>query len=156
MTELTDLLAQARATTSITHACARPSRGHTRSHLRDGRVVTWQPRVPPTGIRYAVDAELLDQPVPDSLIHRFGPAAPASFWRTWTAVEVSCKLRDIALLAWLSRYGLWIPATLPMATAHLGAVVVTWGAEHIDDNGGTANERATHRQNDRRVPHPGP
>jgi hypothetical protein len=100
--------------------------GGTRSHLSDGRTVTWSPRLPP-GVRYAVDAEIADQPVPRALAARFGRSDPESFWTAWTRVEVCCKLHDVPLLAWLSRHGLSPDDAVPTRTLRVGDLLVCYG-----------------------------
>jgi hypothetical protein len=78
-----------------------------RSHLADGRTVTWEPS-PGTPGRAAVDAELADQDVPRALGARFPAEAadPRAFWRSWTRAETLAKLAGVPILVWLTRHGL--------------------------------------------------
>ena len=98
-----------------------------RSHLADGRVVSWSP--PPTpGLRVAVDAEIADQPVPPALARRFGIDRPELFWPRWTAVEVACKLLDVPILVWLSQRGLRVdPASCAPRRSASADLLVTVG-----------------------------
>jgi hypothetical protein len=103
--------------------------GGTRSHLADGRTVIWSPELPP-GVRYAVDAEIADQPVPPALAARFersGRTDPASFWTAWTRVEVGCKLRDVPVLTWLGRHGLSPDKAVPTRTLRVGDLLICCG-----------------------------
>lgn len=99
----------------------------TRSHLADGRVVSWAPRLP-AGVRFAVDAEVADQPVPRALARRFGSDRPEDFWPRWTEVEVACKVCDVPLMVWLTRRGLRAdPARVLTATFRTDDLVVSVG-----------------------------
>ncbi|MDQ1642765.1 MAG: hypothetical protein QOJ90_2116 [Actinomycetota bacterium] len=98
-----------------------------RSYLGDGRCVSWWPKRP-VGVRVAVDAEIVGVPVPPALRRRFGVTDPALFWPTWTAVEVSCKLRDVPVLQWLATHGLQPDPTIATRTVRLGDAVVCLGA----------------------------
>jgi len=98
-----------------------------RSHLADGRVVSWSPPLT-AGVRAAVDAEIAGQPVPASLARRFGIDRPEVFWPRWTAVEVACKLLDVPVVVWLSQRGLrHDPLRVRVATFQMSGVVVTVG-----------------------------
>lgn len=71
---------------------------HTRSHLRDGRVVGWY------GAPGAViDAESYHDPVPARLAERFGVE---NFWERWTATECAVKRADGSMLQWMGTRGL--------------------------------------------------
>jgi hypothetical protein len=98
-----------------------------RSHLADGRVVSWSPRLPP-GVQVAVDAEIADQSVPRALARRFGTDRPDMFWPQWTAVEVACKVLDVPIMVWLSVRGLQgDPDRVLTATFVAGDLVVSVG-----------------------------
>jgi hypothetical protein len=98
-----------------------------RSHLADGRVVSWSPPLP-DGVRAAVDAEIAGQPVPASLARRFGIDRPDGFWPRWTAVEVACKLLDVPVVVWLSQRGLsHAPLRVHVVTFQMSGVVVSVG-----------------------------
>lgn len=109
------------------HPPGSPRSGLARSYLADGRMVSWSPTPVPAGVRLAVDAEITWQPVPRALAERFGISEPATFWPLWTQVEVSCKLADVPLLAWLQRHGLTADPSHAMMTFGLDDVVVTAG-----------------------------
>jgi hypothetical protein len=107
----------------------RPGVGSTqgvRSHLADGRFVSWSAAAP-HGLQLAVDAEISNQTVPPALAHRFGIMDPHWFWPAWTAVEVSCKLRDVPILTWLSDRGLTPDPQILMRTFRLADLTVTCG-----------------------------
>ena len=98
-----------------------------RSHLADGRMVSWCPPLPP-GLRLAVDAEIANQPVPPALGRRFGIDRPEVFWPRWTTVEVACKLLDVPILVWLSGRGLRVdPGLVRTATFRIDDLLVTVG-----------------------------
>jgi|GEM_PF-2354298 hypothetical protein len=101
-----------------------------RSHLADGRVVCWSASVP-RGLRLAVDAEISDQPVPPALAYRFDLVDPHRFWAAWTAVEVSCKLRDVPILTWLKRRGLTPDPAIRTRTLRIADITVTCGAADL-------------------------
>lgn len=112
--------------------------GGARSYLADGRLVSWAPPGHPD-LRWAIDAELADQPVPPALARRCGCADPALFWPCWTRAEVSAKLLDIPILVWVRRYGLAPDAgdgagrgpdygVLALRTSGHEGLVVTYGA----------------------------
>jgi hypothetical protein len=104
-----------------------------RSHLADGRVVSWCPPLPP-GVRFAVDAEIADQPVPPALARRFGIDRPETFWPRWTAVEVACKVLDVPIMVWLSQRGLRVdPGLVRTATFRTADLLVTVGAARDSD-----------------------
>lgn len=90
--------------------------GWERSYLADKRLVQWRP---PTcvGTRWAVDAEIADQPVPRVLAKRTGIHQPAAFWPAWTAAEIAAKILDVPMVMWLSEHGL-----SPRAAADLDVV----------------------------------
>ncbi|MDQ1624760.1 MAG: hypothetical protein QOJ49_258 [Actinomycetota bacterium] len=106
-------------------AAARTSRA--RSYLADGRCVSWSPERA-AGVDVAIDAEIADAPVPPALRSRFGVTDPALFWPAWTAVEVSCKLRDVPLLQWLATHGLRPDPAITTRTVRHGDAVVCLGA----------------------------
>jgi len=67
---------------------------------------------------WAVDAELVTQPIPDALgarrraeggpdagDHEHGDADPDAFWRAWTRAEVAAKLTGTPILAWVTTRG---------------------------------------------------
>ena len=98
-----------------------------RSHLADGRVVSWSPPLQ-RGLRVAVDAEIADQPVPPALARRFGIDRPGLFWPCWTAVEVACKVLDVPIMVWLSQHGLRVDRGLVRTgTFRVDDLVVTVG-----------------------------
>jgi hypothetical protein len=100
-----------------------------RSYVADGRVVHWHPPRSVARWRFAIDAELADQPVPAALAHRTGTSEPERFWPRWTAMEVACKLCDVPVVRWLQRYGLDGPRPygLTIVTGRHGDVVVARG-----------------------------
>ena len=101
-----------------------------RSHLADGRVVSWSPPLPPE-VRAAVDAEIATQPVPAALAGRFGIDRPEVFWPRWTAVEVACKVLDVPVVLWLAQRGLRPdPLRVRTATFRTSGVVVSVGIAH--------------------------
>lgn len=76
------------------------------SYAANGVRVCWRPPLPG---RYAVDAELAGQPVPDALAARWaseGHPDGAGFWEAWTATEVAAKLTGTSILTWLRRHPL--------------------------------------------------
>lgn len=100
-----------------------------RSYLGDGRAVLWaagRPRRRAAGLRGAVDAEIADRPVPRSLAARYG-CCTETFWPRWTAVEVSCKLRDIPVPVWLREHGLLPDPALAVRTFRLDDLVISCG-----------------------------
>lgn len=105
---------------------ARPP-GVARSYLGDGRCVSWLPGLSPAGLRVAVDAELATRPVPAALARRHGTGDPEAFWARWTAVEVSCKLRDVPVAVWLRTAGLHPDAAVGLRTFRRDGVVITCG-----------------------------
>lgn len=104
-----------------THACA----GGAHSRLADGTLLCWTPELLP-GERVAIDAEYSTQPVPEPLARRFGSQS-GDFWGVWTAVEVSCKLRDVPLLAWLRQRGLHPDPDLDLCTLHRDGLTLSIG-----------------------------
>jgi hypothetical protein len=84
--------------------------GCVRSYLSDGRDVQWRPPCLSQDVRWAIDAEIADQPVPAALAARTGVSDPAGFWPAWTAAEVTAKLLDVPMVMWLAAYGLSVPA----------------------------------------------
>ena len=123
---LDDVLRQTEISVTLPgDAVARTSRA--RSYLADGRCVSWSPKRA-AGIDVAIDAEIADAPVPPALRRRFGVTDPASFWPAWTAVEVSCKLRDVPVFQWLATHGLRPDPTIATHTIRLGDAVVCLGA----------------------------
>ena len=113
-----------------------------RSHLADGRVVSWHPPLP-AGVRLAVDAEIADQPVPPALARRFGIDRPEAFWPRWTAVEVACKLLDVPIMVWLSEIGLHVdPGLVRTATFRTADLLVTVGTARGAADAATATVAA--------------
>lgn len=116
-------------------APTRGAPGSARSYLADGRCVLWTPPVDEcTAI--ALDAEIADQPVPRSLARRFGVTRPAQFWPVWTAVEVTCKLREVSILVWLRTHGLRpdqaiATRTMPLADAVVSVGAISWGPSGV-------------------------
>ena len=86
----------------------------TRSYLPDGRCVAWVGPVAP-GTAIAVDAELVDVPVPTALARRFGVDG---FWRRWTRAECAAKLCGIPMATWVQRHGLDDPAWFTCTTVN--------------------------------------
>ena len=84
----------------------------TRSYLPEGRCVAWVGPVP-SGTAIAIDAELVDVPVPAALARRFGVDG---FWRRWTRAECAAKLSDIPMATWVHRHGLDAPAPFTYTT----------------------------------------
>lgn len=76
------------------HAC----REGTHTRLGDGRRLCWVPTELAPGTRYAVDAELADQPVPRALGRGL---TPERFWWLWTRAEARAKLADVPIAVWL-------------------------------------------------------
>lgn len=76
------------------HGC----RGGTHTRLADGRRLCWAPTGLAPGDRYAVDAELADQPVPRALGRGL---TPERFWWLWTRAEARAKLADVPIAMWL-------------------------------------------------------
>lgn len=101
----------------------RPCHRRAVSYLSDGRQVVWEPREP--GGTLAVDAELLDQPVPPALAARFLPVSREAFFVAWTQAECAAKLRAIPLLVWLRDHGLRGDPKLRTCTIVSGDLVVT-------------------------------
>ncbi|MFW5469392.1 hypothetical protein ACOCJ4_05030 [Knoellia sp. CPCC 206435] len=95
------LLDEARRTPPVVdrasgHRCERG----THSRLATGLVVCWSPP-PVEGVRFAVDAELAAQPVPEHLGRRWRGrwgSSLASFWGAWCASEVCAKLADVPIV----------------------------------------------------------
>jgi hypothetical protein len=99
-----------------------------RTYLADGRVVRWHP---PDDRPWAIDAELLAQPVPPALARRTGVTDPALFWPQWTMLETVCKLLDEPVLLRLRRLGLdggRAGAVRTWTRCH-GGIVVTIGVD---------------------------
>lgn len=91
------------------HTCA----AGTHSRLADGRTVCWfAPRSP--GARYAVDAELAEQPVTTALARRLPDQGRIDPWGWWTRAEVCAKLLDVPIIVWLARHGWPGPGTVPV------------------------------------------
>jgi len=86
----------------------------TRSYLPDGRCVAWVGPVPP-GTAIAIDAELVDVPVPTALGQRFGIDG---FWHRWTRAECAAKLSGTAMATWVHRHGLDAPARFSYTTVN--------------------------------------
>jgi hypothetical protein len=76
----------------------------------------------------AIDAEISHQPVPPALARRFGILDPRLFWPAWTAVEVSCKLRDVPILMWLRHRGLTPDPDILTRTLEIADITITTGA----------------------------
>lgn len=77
----------------------------THSRTADGRVLCWRPQA--FGLerdRWAVDAELVDQPVPPTLARRWGSGDPARVWPHWCVLEVVAKLTDVPVVRLSTRY----------------------------------------------------
>ncbi len=71
----------------------------THSRTGDGRVLCWHPHAfGVDGDRWAVDAEVADQPVPPALARRWGSADPARVWPHWCVLEVLAKLGDVPVV----------------------------------------------------------
>lgn len=104
-----------------------------RSHLGDGRCISWSPRSLPPGLHVALDAELADRCVPAALSVWAGGLPSAVFWERWTRVETSCKLREVPVVLWLRRHGLHEDPALALRTFRHGPAVVTCGAAHRQD-----------------------
>ncbi|SDB80609.1 hypothetical protein GA0111570_102400 [Raineyella antarctica] len=83
-----------------------------RTHLPDGTVLSWRPLELDSIVRYAIDAEYADRPLPRALTRRFGTE---DFWTRWTRGEVCAKLTDTPILLWVDTYGL--PADPAAGTA---------------------------------------
>jgi hypothetical protein len=84
------------------HPCA-PG---THSRTADGRVVCWRPQAfGVEGDRWAIDAELADQPVPPTLARRWGSDDPTRVWAHWCVLEVVAKLTDVPVVRLSTRYG---------------------------------------------------
>jgi hypothetical protein len=98
-----------------------------RCYLGDGRQLLWTPAGAAAGLRAAVDAEVGSRPVPPALARRHRVADPDSFWSLWTAVEVSCKLRDVPLPVWLRTRGLWPDPGLAVRTFRVADLIVSCG-----------------------------
>lgn len=96
----------------------------TRSHLGDGRCVGWFGSALDDGL-LAIDAELVDQPVPQLLLARYGAQA---FWERWTTMETTVKLLRVPVAQWLRRHGLvGRPGVVECDTVVAAGVVVTIG-----------------------------
>jgi hypothetical protein len=106
---------------------APPRGGAVRSYLADGTLVQWLPPVDahPDVVRWAVDAEIGSQPVPDALAARTGVCDPARFWPRWTAIEATAKLLDVPVIVWLAEHGL-------SARSAAGHGIVLHTARHRD------------------------
>jgi hypothetical protein len=98
-----------------------------RSYVADGRSVVWAPACA-SNMRFAVDAEIADQPVPPTLARRSGIDDPAVLWPLWTAVELSCKLTGTPLALWLRQRGLQPEAAIAIRTFVVADLVVSCGA----------------------------
>lgn len=109
------------------HPAGSPPPAGVRSHLADGRCLSWQPSAVPPGTACAVDAELLATPVPARLARWAGCRSPELFWPRWTRVEASCKLRDVPLVLWLRQHGLHEDPVLALSTFRHHDAVVTCG-----------------------------
>lgn len=83
--------------------------GTVRSYLADGRGVAWQ-APERDGIAYAIDAEIVDQPVSAMLSRRARSSDPAIVWPLWTGCEAAAKSLDLPVLSWLNWPGLQLPA----------------------------------------------
>ena len=98
-----------------------------RSYLGDGRLVAWRPPQWPD-VACAIDAELVNNPVPQALHRRFPVLDRETFWRRWTRLEVCCKVTDTPLLTWLAGRGLdTADAPVLMTTEVMGDIVLTFG-----------------------------
>lgn len=104
-----------------------PDHQGARSWLADGRCVVWRPVEPPATLRYAVDAELADQPVPPYLARRHGIADAETFWRLWTAMEVRSKLAHVPVAVWLRARGLAARADVDVITFSMSSIVISCG-----------------------------
>lgn len=102
--------------------------GATRSWLGDGRCVVWEPSERPVDVRWAVDAELVDRPLPAHLARRYEATDAELFWRLWTAMEVACKLRDVPVAVWLREKGLAADPQIELTTFRTDSVVISCGA----------------------------
>jgi hypothetical protein len=104
-----------------------------RSYLSDGRCVAWVGPVP-SGAAIAIDAELVDVPVPAALARRFGVDG---FWRRWTRAECAAKLSGIPMATWLQRHGLDTPAPFTYTTVNAERITpnllvsVAWAPEQV-------------------------
>lgn len=98
--------------------------GTARSYLADGRGVAWQ--VPARdGVAFAIDAEIVDQPVSAMLGRRARSMDPAVVWPLWTGCEAAAKALDLPVLSWLNWPGLRLPAEIA------DKVSLRW--ENLDD-----------------------
>ena len=78
----------------------------THSRVADGRQLCWRPSKLRSA-SFAVDAEIITQPVPPALRARLAAAVEtAEFWRRWTRAEVCAKLFDVPIVVWVRRHGL--------------------------------------------------
>ena len=106
------------------HRCTRG----THSRVADGRIVCWSPE---RGDReaYAVDAEIVGQPVPPHLEARWGGlwAAHESFWGAWCASEVCAKLWDVPVVALAAR------GPVASSPVTLGSQTVTYAVRQEGD-----------------------
>ena len=137
-----DALGRAHIVIDPPPAVRMPGAPGARSHLADGRVVSWCPPLP-ARLRIAVDAEVADQPVPRALARRFGINRPEAFWPRWTAVEVACKLLDVPIMVWLSEIGLRVdPDLVRTATFRTADLLVTVGTARGAADAATATVAA--------------
>lgn len=108
-----------------------PDRPWAHSWTADGRRVCWRPDLA-APVRIAVDAEVVDQPVPAALGRRHLVPAP-QFWRDWTAAEVSAKLTDTPILLWLQDHG--FTALEGIRTERVDDLVISTGHARVNGSG---------------------
>lgn len=102
------------------HRCS----GGAHSTVGDGRLVCWQPV---TSARVAVDAEILQTPVPPALGRRWGSTDPLWVWPRWCATECVAKLTDTPIVL-LARAG---PVEADPVDTPAGRV--SWRVEPVGD-----------------------
>ena len=107
--------------------------GAARCYLADGRGVAWNPS-DTNGFRLAIDAELIAQRIPPSVVRRARltePVEPLDFWRRWTQAEVLAKLLDVPILMWVRQHGLDVPdlvgESIALRTVVHDDLVLTYG-----------------------------
>lgn len=78
----------------------------------------WRPGTPG---RHAVDAELVDQPVPEHLGRQWARLGRpgGSFWHAWTRAEALAKVTGTPLLTWLRTAGLDADAPVGVQVWHV-------------------------------------
>ena len=75
------------------------------SYVADGRRVCWRPGA---AGRFAIDAEIRDQPIPEMLGRHFNLTRSPNgedFWRDWTRSEALAKLTSTPIIVWLRTAG---------------------------------------------------